>query len=43
MQNNFSKAGFGTTVAFCAVDPSNHDTVILMVSKGKILYDATKD
>ena len=43
MQNKFSKAGFGTMVAFCAVDPSNHDNVILMVSKGKILYDATKD
>jgi len=41
MQIKFRDNGYGTTVAVCAVDPSNHDNVLLMVSKNKVLYDAT--
>lgn len=41
MQIKFRDNGYGTTVAVCAVDPNNHDTVLLMVSKNKVLYDAT--
>ena len=41
MQIKFHDNGYGTTVAVCAVDPSNHDNVLLMVSKNKVLYDAT--
>lgn len=43
LQKRFVNAGHGTTVAVCAVDPEDHDKVFLMVSKGKVLYDATKD
>ena len=42
MQNKFKNAGYGTTVSICAVDPDDTDRVFLMVSKGEVLYDATK-
>lgn len=41
MQIKFRDAGYGTTVAVAAVDPGNHDTVYVLVSKNKVLYDAT--
>ena len=41
MQIKFRDAGYGTTVAVAAVDPGNHDTVYVLVSKSKVLYDAT--
>lgn len=41
MQIKFRDAGYGTTVAVAAVDPDNHDSVYVLVSKNKVLYDAT--
>ena len=43
LQKKFTDVNLGTTVAVCAVSAENHDMVLLMASKGKILYDATKD
>lgn len=43
MQQKFKDAGLGTSVAVCAVDQNNHDTVYIMANNGKLLYDATKD
>ena len=40
MQQKFKDAGYGTSVAVCAVDPANHDTVFIMANNGRLLYDA---
>lgn len=43
MQQKFKDAGYGTSVAVCAVDPANHDTVFIMANNGRLLYDAVND
>lgn len=43
MQQKFKDAGYGTSVAVCAVDPANHDTVYIMANNGRLLYDAVND
>lgn len=40
MQQKFKDAGYGTSVAVCAVDPANHDQVFIMANNGRLLYDA---